>query len=80
MIEKDIGDDKFQELYKNVESIDISCIEDKIKEISQVWEYVIQEQNSPNFYKFYRKYQDDLFEDFKKLWLLCKLRELKKWN
>ena len=66
-----------EEYYKDMEAIDASYIEKKTKEISEKWKSRIQEQSDGNFYKFYRKHQFELFEDFEQLWLLYKLEELK---
>ena len=52
-------------------------IEKKAKEISEKWKSKIQEQGIEDMYKFYRKNQVELFEDFEELWLLCKLEGLK---
>ena len=55
----------------------MSEVDKKAKEIAEKWKSKMQEQNTEDMYKFYRRNQVELFNDFEELWLLCKLESLK---
>lgn len=52
-------------------------VEKKTKEISEKWKSQMQEQDTNDMYRFYRKNKVEIFEDLEELWLLCKLEGLK---